>query len=65
MSTNQTARIEEILSTARTLRSELGTDLHEQLVEAVFATAARIADRAVTRPGERARPPWTAPSTGW
>jgi ferrous iron transport protein B len=56
MSTSHATHVEEILSTARTLRSELGTDFHEQLVEAVFATAARIADRAVTRPGETARP---------
>ena len=56
MSPSQTAHIDEILSTARTLRSKLGTDFHEQLVEAVFATAAQIADRAVTRPGGKARP---------
>jgi ferrous iron transport protein B len=56
MSTSQTAHIDEILSTARTLRSRLGTDFHEQLVEAVFATAARIAQRAVTPAGEKARP---------
>ena len=56
MSSSHAAHVEEILSTARTLRSELGTDSHEQLVEAVYATAARIADRAVTRSGETARP---------
>jgi ferrous iron transport protein B len=56
MSTASEARAEEILATARNLRFELGTDFHEQLIEAVFGTAARIADRAVTRPGERARP---------
>ena len=55
MSTSHTMQVEEVLSTARSLRSELGTDFHEQLVEAVYATAARIADRAVTRPGEKAR----------
>jgi ferrous iron transport protein B len=56
MSPGHAAQVDEILSTARTLRSELGTDFHEQLVEAVFATAAKIADRAVTRPGDKARP---------
>jgi len=56
MSGSHSAHVEEILSTARTLRSELGTDSHEQLVEAVFATAAQIADRAVTREGEAVRP---------
>jgi ferrous iron transport protein B len=56
MSPTRTAQVDEILSTARTLRSELGTDFHEQLIEAVFGTAARIADRAVTRPGAQARP---------
>ena len=56
MSNSHAAQVEEILSTARTLRSELGTDSHEQLMEAVYATAAHIADRAVTQPGETARP---------
>ncbi len=55
MSTSRTATVEEILTTARTLRSRLGTDFHEQLVEAMYATAARIADRSVTKPGERER----------
>jgi len=55
MSNSNATQVEEILSTARTLRSELGTDLHEQLVEAVYSTAARIADLAVTKPGEKAR----------
>ena len=31
-------------------------DVHEHLVEAIYADAARIADRAVTRPGRNARP---------
>jgi ferrous iron transport protein B len=55
MNGTQDARVEEILSTARTLRSRLGTNFHEQLVEAVYGTAAEIAGRAVTRPGEKAR----------
>ncbi len=56
MSTAHPAQIEGILTSARRLRSELGTDYHEQLVEAVYATASQIADRAVTRTGEKARP---------
>jgi len=55
MSTGADARVEELLASARQLRSQLGTDFHEQLVEAVYGTAARIADRAVTRPGQKAR----------
>jgi ferrous iron transport protein B len=55
MSTSRDAHVEEILTTARTLRSQLGTDFHEQLVEAVYDTAARITDRAVIKPGEKAR----------
>jgi ferrous iron transport protein B len=56
MNSSHAAQVDEILATGRTLRSELGSDFHEQLVEAVFSTAARIADRAVTQPGEKARP---------
>lgn len=55
MSTSRGANVEGILTSARTLRSTLGTDFHEQLVEAMYATAAGIADRAVTKPGEKAR----------
>lgn len=55
MSTMSGAHVEEILTTATNLRSRLGTDFHEQLVEAVYSTAARIADRAVSKPGEKAR----------
>lgn len=45
----------DILRTARTLRERVEGDVHEQLVEALFADAARIADRAVTRPDRAAR----------
>jgi ferrous iron transport protein B len=55
MSATRDASVEEILSTARNVRSQLGTDFHEQWVEAVYSTAARIADRAVTKPGAKAR----------
>ena len=42
---------DEILKTAERLRREITGDLHEHGVEAIYAAAARIADRAVTRPG--------------
>jgi ferrous iron transport protein B len=46
----------DILETARRLRREVPGDVHEHLVEAIYADAARIADRAVSRPGRQARP---------
>jgi ferrous iron transport protein B len=55
MTTPRAAQVDEILSSARTLRSQLGIDFHAQLIEAMYSTASRIADRAVTRPGEKAR----------
>ena len=47
---------EAILREARRLRESLAGDVHEHLVEAIYADAARIADRAVSRPGQTARP---------
>ncbi|HET7089244.1 MAG TPA: nucleoside recognition domain-containing protein, partial [Anaerolineae bacterium] len=44
----------DILTTAQSLRWEIG-NFHEKLMEAVYADAARIADRAVTRPGGKPR----------
>ncbi|MFW6070563.1 MAG: nucleoside recognition domain-containing protein, partial [bacterium] len=41
---------EEILRSAERLRWEVGQDFHEQLMEDIYSDAARIADRAVTRP---------------
>ncbi len=46
----------DILETARRLRREIPGDVHEHLVEAIYADAARIADRAVSRPDRGARP---------
>jgi ferrous iron transport protein B len=40
----------DILTTAESLRWEIGGDFHEHLMEAIYTDAARIADRAVTRP---------------
>ncbi len=45
----------EILATAQTLRWEVGEGFHEKLMEALYTNAAEIADRAVTRPGEKPR----------
>jgi ferrous iron transport protein B len=45
---------DEILATAQALRYEVG-DFHEQLAEAIYTEAARLADRAVTRPGQAQR----------
>ena len=41
---------DDILGTAQALRWEID-DFHEKLTETLYAEAARIADRAVTRPG--------------
>lgn len=45
----------DLLTSARTLRQQMGEGFHDHLVEALYTDAAQIADRAVTRPGERRR----------
>ncbi|MCB8920011.1 MAG: ferrous iron transporter B [Ardenticatenaceae bacterium] len=45
----------DILRTAETLRWQIGQNFHEQLMEDIYTEAARIADRAVTRPNEKPR----------
>ena len=45
---------EEVLATAQALRWHT-TDFHERVMESLYAEAARIADRAVTRPDSRPR----------
>lgn len=54
---NQSKEIDsrEILATAQALRWEVGKDFHEKIMEALYTNAAEIADRAVTRPGEKPR----------
>jgi ferrous iron transport protein B len=47
---------DQIVQAANRLRREISGDLHEHVVEAIYADAARIADRAVTRPGEKSQP---------
>jgi ferrous iron transport protein B len=55
MNNTQTVTADEILRSAQELRAEVGVDFHEKLVEAVYTDAARLADRAVTRPDQKAR----------
>lgn len=45
----------EIIQKARDLRWQVGGDVHEKIVESIYTAAARIADRAVTRPDEDAQ----------
>ncbi|MEE9189014.1 MAG: hypothetical protein V3U36_06565 [Anaerolineales bacterium] len=45
----------EILATAQALRWEVGEDFHEKIMETLYTNAAQIADRAVTRSGEKPR----------
>lgn len=46
---------EEILATASELRWQVGQNFHEQLMEDIYGEAARLADRAVTRPEDGPR----------
>lgn len=50
------AHAEEILREAQRWRQQIPGDLHEHVVEAIYAQAARLASRAVTRPGLAAQP---------
>lgn len=47
-----------IIETAEALRWHLPQNLHDRLTEAIYAEAARLADRNVTRHGESARLVW-------
>jgi ferrous iron transport protein B len=55
LTASQADAIEKILQTADGLRRQVGTQFHERLVESIYADAARLADRTVTRPGEKPR----------
>jgi ferrous iron transport protein B len=46
---------DDILTTAKALRWQVGADFHERIMETTYTEAARLADRAVTRPGEKPR----------
>ncbi len=45
---------EELLASAAELRGEIGAQFHDRVSEAIYAEAARIADRAVSRDGQQA-----------
>jgi ferrous iron transport protein B len=47
--------VADILRTAEKLRWNIGQDYHENLMQDIYADAARIAGRAVTRAGEKPR----------
>jgi len=47
--------VQAILALAEDLRWQVGMDFHDQLVETMYTEAARLADRAVTRPDEAER----------
>jgi len=55
MSTQPISSSDDILATAQSLRWEISGDFHEHLMESIYTDAARIADRAVTRPDEKPR----------
>lgn len=48
----------EILELASALRWEVGDNFHDRLIESVYEDAAKIADRATTRDGEKPRFDW-------
>ncbi len=52
---NPTVNPTDILQTAESLRWEIGPEFHEQLMEGIYTEAAKLADRAVTRPEEKPR----------
>jgi ferrous iron transport protein B len=55
-SPRESPAVEALLEAAQHHRRQLTTDLHELAVEAIYAEAARIAERAVSRPERAARP---------
>ena len=52
---NAPPSVDAILAEAQELRWQIGGDFHQALMEAIYTDAAAIADRAVTRPGEKPR----------
>jgi ferrous iron transport protein B len=55
MNSPQPISPEDILATAQSLRWEIGRDFHQDLMEAIYADAAEIADRAVTSLDQKPR----------
>jgi ferrous iron transport protein B len=52
---NNNVTVGEVLATAEQLRWQIGPEFHEQLMEDIYSDAARIAGRAVSKPGEKPR----------
>ena len=52
----ETPQSDAILAATQRWRAQIPGDLHEHIVEAIYGQAARIADRAVSRPDQAARP---------
>lgn len=57
MTTISTPKIspDDILGSAESLRWQVGRDFHDKLMMDIYTDAARLADRAVTRPDEKPR----------
>ena len=55
-SSSPSPQAETILATVQRWRRQIPGDLHEYIVEAIYSQAARITERAVSRPGQAARP---------
>ncbi len=58
MGKERSENVAEVLDSANSLRWEVGEDLHEALMESIYGDATRIADRVVTRAGEKMRFDW-------
>ncbi|NKQ37260.1 MAG: ferrous iron transporter B [Chloroflexi bacterium] len=52
---SEEASPEHLLRTAEALRWQVGQDFHEKMMEDIYTNAARLADRTVTRSGEKPR----------
>jgi ferrous iron transport protein B len=50
------AAVEDLIQTAQRLRHQLGGDIHEQVVQAIYADAEQLVVRAVRRPTAAHRP---------
>ncbi|MCH9006800.1 hypothetical protein IIA29_02145 [candidate division KSB1 bacterium] len=48
----------DILEEAASLRWEIGDNMHDSLIESIYEDAAKIADKVVTKIGEKPRFNW-------
>jgi ferrous iron transport protein B len=55
MTTVDKTQLNQLLASAQDLRWQVGSDFHEKVMEASYTQAAHLADRAVTRQGEKPR----------